>query len=57
MLTIHPDPRVAYESKSLLCLRVSGKLKRDFKQALRRLGIHPATMYPGVDGVAETIIS
>jgi type I restriction enzyme M protein len=57
VLTIHPVPRVAYESKSLLCLRVAGKLKRDFKQALRRLGIHPATMYPGLDGVAETIIS
>ena len=56
VLTIHPDPRMVYQSKSLLCLRVSGKLKRDFKQALRRLGIHPATIYPGLDGVAENII-
>jgi len=56
VLTIHPDPRMVYQSKSLLCLRVSGKLKRDFKQALCRLGIHPATIYPGLDGVAENII-
>jgi len=57
LLTIHPDPRVPYTSRSLVCLRISGKLKRDLKLSLRSFGIHPASMFPGPDGVAENIVS
>ena len=55
VLTVHPDPREVYASNSLLCLKVSGKLKLHTKHALRRIGIHPATIYPGLDGVTESI--
>jgi hypothetical protein len=55
VLTIHPDPRSTYTSKSLIGLQVSGKLKIEFRESLRRLGIHPATLFPGLDGVAASI--
>ena len=55
VLTVHPDPREAYSSRTMVCLRISGKLKVNLKQALRRLGIHPATIYQDLEGVAQGI--
>lgn len=55
VLTVHPDPREAYSSPTLVCLRISGKLKVTLKQALLRLGIHPATIYADLQGVAQSM--
>lgn len=55
VLTIHPDPRLAYESKTMICLVVPGKLKYEIKKTLRRLGVHQASIFPGLDGVAQNI--
>jgi type I restriction enzyme M protein len=55
VFTIHPDPRLAYESRNMICLVVPGKLKYDIKETLHRLGVHPASIYPGLNGVAQNI--
>jgi hypothetical protein len=55
VLTIHPDPRLAYESKTMICLVVPAKLKHEIKKTLGRLGVHPASIFPGLDGVAQNI--
>jgi hypothetical protein len=55
VLTIHPNPRLAYTSTSLLCFTISPKLKAQIRQCLRRCGIHHASVFPGLDGVAANI--
>jgi len=56
VFTVHPDPRIAYVSKNMICLVVPGKLKYEIKENLRRLGVDSAAIYPGLDGVVKSII-
>ena len=55
VFTIHPDPRLAYESKKMICVTIPGKLKYEIKENLQRLGVNAATIYPGLNGVAQNI--
>ena len=55
MMTIHPDPKSVYESKTLQRFEISPKLAVDFKVSLRRLDISPATVFPDLDGLAKSI--
>lgn len=55
MLTIHPDPTVAYESDTLLRFDIPFGLVTSMKGQLRRCGIHPASLFPGLDGLAKSI--
>jgi hypothetical protein len=55
MMTIHPDPRKAHDSSTLECFEISPKLAPNLKAQLRRCGIHPSTVFPDLDGVAESI--
>jgi hypothetical protein len=55
MMTIHPDPQSVYKSKTLQRFEISPKLAVDFKVSLRRLDITPATVFPGLDGLAKSI--
>lgn len=55
MMTIHPDPKSVYESKTLQRFEISPKLAVDFKVSLRRLDISPATVFPDLDGLAKLI--
>jgi hypothetical protein len=55
VLTVHPDPRRFHDSETLLCFKIPAKLAPDLKTQLRRCGIHPATMFPDLDGLAKSI--
>jgi hypothetical protein len=55
MLSIHPDPRIAHDSDTLVCFELPAKLAPSMKACLRRCGIHPATIFPDLDGLAASI--
>jgi hypothetical protein len=55
VLTVHPDPRKPHDSKTLRCFQIPGKLAPALKMQLRRLGMHPATIFPDLDGLAKSI--
>jgi hypothetical protein len=55
ILTIHPDPTTAYVSKTLCRFEISPKLAPALKAQLRRVGIHPASVFPDLDGLAKSI--
>lgn len=55
MLSIHPDPRKVHDSDKLIRFDLSTKLVPYLKASLRRCGIHPATVFPDLDGLAASI--
>jgi type I restriction enzyme M protein len=55
MMTIHPDPKTAHQSKTLHRFEISPKLAPKIKEQLRRCSIHPATVFPDLDGLAASI--
>ena len=55
MMTIHPNQKIAYTSKTLHCFQISSKLAPTLKDHLRRCGMHPATVFPDLDGLAKSI--
>jgi hypothetical protein len=55
MLTIHPDPTTAYDSKTLCRFEISPNLAPALKAQLRRVGITPASVLPDLDGLAKSI--
>ncbi len=55
VLTVHPDPRKPHDSKTLRCFTIASKLAPALKVQLRRLGIHPAMVFPDLDGLAKSI--
>jgi hypothetical protein len=55
MLTIHPDPTTAHDSKSLCRFEISPNLAPALKAQLRRVGIQPASLFPDLDGLAKSI--
>ena len=55
MMTIHPNPKIAHTSKTLHCFEISSKLAPSLKDQIRRCGIHPATVFPDLDGLAKSI--
>jgi len=55
MLTIHPDPTTAYDSKTLCRFEISPRLAPALKAQLRRVGIHPASVFPDLDGLVKSI--
>lgn len=57
MLTIHPDPRKPHTSDTLHSFKISDKLAPNLKGHLRRCGIHPASLFPDLDGLAKSIRS
>ena len=57
LLTNHPDPRKPYNSRTLLRFEISAKLLPNMKASLRRYGIHPASVFPGLGGVAKSLLA
>lgn len=55
MLSIHPDPRKVHDSEKLVRFDLPTKLIPNLKASLRRCGIHPATIFPDLSGVAASI--
>ena len=57
VLTIHPDPRKSYNSSTLRCFEIPAKLVPNMKASLRRCGVHPASVFSGLSGVAKSLVS
>lgn len=57
VLTIHPDPRKPYDSPTLRCFEIPAKLVANMKASLRRCGIHPASVFPELAGVAKSLLA
>ena len=55
--TIHPDPRVAYKSPTLIRYNISGPLKAVIYPQLRQMGIHEGSVLSGLDAIAKQIES
>jgi len=55
VLSIHPNPHVAYTSKSLIRFTIRPKLKQVIRKSLQRCGYHQASLFPGLDGIAANI--
>lgn len=55
VFTVHPDPQTAYAPKGLVRLTIPNNARYGIKLALWRLGIHYASLFPGLDGVARHI--
>ncbi len=53
--TIHPDPRVAYKSPSLIRYTISGPLKAVIYPQLRQMGIDESSVLGGLDEIAKQI--
>lgn len=56
MLTIHPDPTKAHDSAKLQRFEIPKKLVPNLRSTLRRCGIHPASVFPDLGGVARAIV-
>lgn len=55
LYTIHPNPHEPFESEHLDKLVVPKKSRIDFKKDLYKVGIHKASVYPGLTGLASHI--
>ncbi|WP_321477349.1 FRG domain-containing protein [uncultured Paludibaculum sp.] len=53
--TIHPQPNEPYESEDISTATIKVCVRRQVKLALNRLGIHRASLYPDLDGVAAYV--
>jgi len=56
MFSIHPDPRKPHDSDTLLRFEISPNLVPSLRAQLRRCGIHYATVFPDLDGLAKSIM-
>lgn len=55
LFTFHPEPARPYDSAKLEKIVIPAASRRELKQVLYRYGIHQASMFPGLDGLAEHI--
>lgn len=55
LFTVHPSPEMSFVPDELEKWIVPEDLIADFREMLRRYGINPLTMFPGLDGLCEKI--
>lgn len=55
LFTVHPEPSKPFDSPLIDKLIILNRLRRELKKILYRYGIHRATMFPGLDGIATHI--
>jgi len=55
VFTIHPNPRIALESDEIERWIVGKDARRKIKGTLNRYGIHRASLFPDLDGVAKHV--
>lgn len=55
LFTAHPNPFEPLESEHLDKLVIPAKNRLEFKNDLRKLGIHKASVFPGLVGLASHI--
>src|SRR5262249_43591132 len=55
LFTIHPKPAKPDEDSDVDHLIIPGERRREIKRDLYKFGIHRATLFPGLDGLARHI--
>jgi hypothetical protein len=55
VFTIHPNPTEAFESRDVERLILKRNCREEMKWILYRYGIHRASLFPGLDGLAAHI--
>jgi hypothetical protein len=57
IFTVHPEPELVYKPEHLVTLRIPGDARKVMRRALYDYGVTAATLYPGLDGLAEELKS
>lgn len=55
LFTVHPDPREPLESPKIQRWRVANAARQSIKAVLYKYGIHRASLFPDLDGVAKHV--
>lgn len=55
VLTFHAHPTMAHDSDQITKVIVPSSTKNDFKHILAHYGVHRASLFPDLDGIAEYI--
>ena len=55
LFTIHPEPTIPTISEAIERIIVESASRRHIKKMLFRLGVHEATVFPDLDGIARHI--
>ncbi|RZP63455.1 FRG domain-containing protein [Vibrio vulnificus] len=55
VFTVHHEPRNPFDSEHLFKFVIEGSLKPEIQKRLTVLGVHEATIYPGLDGIAKSL--
>ncbi len=55
LFTVHPSPAEPMESETLEKIVISQDFRKQMKDILFKYGIHRATLFPGLDGLADHI--
>ena|SRR2546423_4228360 len=55
LFTVHPEPNKPFNSPSIDKLIIAQSFRSKLKQILYRYGIHRASLFPGLDGIAGHI--
>jgi hypothetical protein len=55
VFTIHPDPTVPFDSSNVERLIIKRESRKDLKWILYRYGIHRASLFPDLDGLASHV--
>lgn len=53
LFTVHPSPTIAMASETLEKIVILQNFRKEMKDTLFRYGIHRATLFPGLDGLAD----
>jgi hypothetical protein len=55
IFTVHPSPKEPFVGSSVRKLVIKQSFRRDLKAVLYKYGIHRASLFPGLDALAEHI--
>jgi hypothetical protein len=55
LFTIHPDPRKPLESKNIQRWVIPNASRRELKHMLYKYGVHRASLFPDLDGLARHV--
>jgi FRG domain len=55
LFTVHQDPSMPFEHKSLLKIIISNSSRQEIKKTLYKYGISRKTLFPGLDGLAADL--
>jgi hypothetical protein len=55
LFTIHPNPKIPFEEEDIDKLIIKKIFRKDLKRILSKYGVHRATLFPCIDGIANYI--